>query len=332
MKRLPLFALWALAACVVEATPQVLNIEWRDAARERVIPLKVRVPDGDEKLPVVIFSHGLGGSREGGRAWGEHWAAHGYLVIHVQHPGSDESLWKGATAGVPEQPVKQRLARGATPEQLLGRVDDIRFVLDNLTRLQSLGDAPSWARRADPGRVAMTGHSFGALTTQALAGQRYPGPIKSLADPRLRAFIAFSPSTQGLKRTWPDRYGEMSRPFLSVTGSFDGDVMATGSNAGNRAALFDAQPPGDKFRVVFERGDHAVFGGGDERDSAWMQHVTGERRHVTDAATARLIRLQTQRVTLRFLDAYLKNDAAARAWLASDAAKALAGSGEWSVK
>lgn len=94
-------------------------------------------------------------------------------------------------------------------------------------------------------RIAMTGHSFGALTTMALAGVRYPGPIKSLAEPRIKAFIAFSPSVQGLKRSLPERYGEMARPFLSVTGTIDGDVMSTGSNAKNRAALFDTQPAGD---------------------------------------------------------------------------------------
>lgn len=332
MKRLFLLVVSVFCACLAQAEPQLLDLEWKDAARERAIPLKVRVPDGDGKVPVVIFSHGLGGSREGGRVWGEHWSANGYLVIHVQHPGSDESLWKGASAGGLNQPVKQRLARGATPEQLLGRVDDIRFVLDELARYQTRDDAPTWVKRADMMKIAMTGHSFGALTTQALAGQRYPGPIKSLADSRFRAFIAFSPSTQGLARSWADRYGEMARPFLSVTGTIDGDVMATGSNPKNRAALFDAQPGGDKYRVVFEGGDHAVFGGGDIREAAWLERVTGERRNVTDAATASAIHAQTRRLALKFLDAYLKNDAAARVWLTSDAAKALADTGEWSVK
>ena len=127
------------------AAPQVLDIEWKDSARERTLPLKARIPDGTGKVPLVIFSHGLGGSREGGKAWGEHWSANGYLVVHVQHPGSDELLWKGLGDGAP----KQRLARGATPEQLLGRVDDVRFVLDELARQQAKLDAPAWVKRAD---------------------------------------------------------------------------------------------------------------------------------------------------------------------------------------
>ncbi len=332
MKRF-LTALFFIASCAfsvtcVLAAPQVLDTEWQDAARERALPLKVRVPDGSEKVPLVIFSHGLGGSREGGKAWGEHWSANGYLVVHVQHPGSDESLWKGAGEGWP----KQRLMRGATAEQLLGRVDDVRFLLDEFARQQSKTDAPVWVKRADLSRIAITGHSFGARTTMALAGERYPGPIKSLADARITAFIAFSPATQGLKRTWPERYGEMTKPFFSVTGTIDGDVLGAGSNSKNRAALFDAQLAGDKFRIVFEGGDHSVFGGGDLRDAAWLNRVTGENHESTTAKTARVIHEKTNALTLKFLDAYLKGDMKAKAWLLGEAKSEVGDAGQWSAK
>ena len=325
-----------LLSATVHAAPQVLDIDWKDSARERVLPLKVRVPDGDARVPLVIFSHGLGGSREGGKTWGEHWAASGYLVMHVQHPGSDESLWRGSGEGSP----KKRMARGATPEQLLGRVDDVRFVIDELTRLQARPDALAWIKRVDLSRIAMTGHSFGARTTMALAGERFPGPIKSMADPRITAFIAFSPTVQGAKKTWFERYGTMHTPFLSVTGSLDGDVMGNGSNPKNRAALFDAQNAGDKYRVVFADGDHSVFAGGDQsgaggghvRDASWLNRVTGEDHASTSAATAKVIHEQTRTITLKYLDAYLKSDAAAQSWLSTDAAKALGDAGAWSNK
>ncbi len=318
----------ALASTIAFAAPQVLDIEWKDSARERALPLRVRVPDGTDKVPLVIFSHGLGGSREGGKAWGEHWSANGYLVVHVQHPGSDESLWKGAGEGLP----KQRLMRGATAEQLLGRVDDVRFLLDEFARQQSTPDAAVWVKRADLSRIAMTGHSFGARTTMALAGERYPGPIKTLADARISAFIAFSPATQGLKRTWPERYGEMSKPFFTVTGTIDGDVLGAGSNPKNRAALFDAQAAGEKFRVVFDDGDHAVFNGGELREAQWINRVTGENHESTSAATAQVIRQQTVVLTLKFLDAYVKGDTKAKVWLRDDAKSAVGAAGEWSAK
>ena len=318
----------ALSSTLALAAPEVLDIEWKDSGRDRILPLKVRVPEGTDKVPLIVFSHGLGGSREGGKAWGEHWSANGYLVVHVQHPGSDDALWRGPGEG----PLKQRMSRGATPEQLLGRVDDVRFVLDELARQQAKADVPAWAKRIDLSRIAMTGHSFGARTTMALAGERYPGPIKSLADARITAFIAFSPTVQGVKRSWPERYGEMSKPFLSVTGTVDGDVMSMGSSPKKRAALFDEQMNGDKYRVVFDGGDHSVFNGGDIRDAAWLIRVTGENHESTNAATARVIREKTNVLTLKFLDAYLKGDSKAKAWLTDEAKAALGDAGIWSAK
>lgn len=322
-----LLAALILSLSVHAATPP-FDIDWKDSARERTLPLKIRVPDGDARVPLVIFSHGLGGSREGGKAWGEHWSAHGYVVIHVQHPGSDASLWRGPGDGAP----RQRMARGATPDQLLGRVDDVRFVIDEIARLQAKPDAPAWVKRVDLSRIAMTGHSFGARTTMALAGERFPGPIKSVADARVAAFIAFSPTVQGVKKTWPERYGSMTKPFLSVTGTLDGDVMGTGSIPKNRAAVFDAQNAGDKYRVVFADGDHALFNGGNVGEAAWLKRVTGENHERTPAATAKAIQDKICALTLHFLDAYLKGDAAAQLWLEKDAAKTLGDAAEWRYK
>ena len=45
--------------------------------------------------PVIIFSHGLGGSRDGYEYLGRHWASHGYVSVHSTHIGSDTSALKG---------------------------------------------------------------------------------------------------------------------------------------------------------------------------------------------------------------------------------------------
>ena len=328
MKNWLILCVAALLNLSAQAAALVFDANWKDSGRERVIPIKVRVAEGEATLPLVIFSHGLGGSREGGRAWGEHWSAHGYMVIHVQHPGSDEALWRGSADGSP----KQRITRGATPEQLLGRVDDVRFVIDELTRLQRAPDAAAWVKRVDLTRIAMTGHSFGALTTVALAGERFPGPIKSVADARISAFIAFSPSVQGAKRTWPERYGAMSQPFLTVTGTIDGDVLGNGNSAKRRAALFDEQAPGEKYRVIFANGDHSVFNGGNLGEAEWLNRVTGENHQSTSAATAKLIQEKAAGITLRFLDAHLKRDASAKGWLVNEAQAWLGDAGAWSRK
>jgi dienelactone hydrolase len=316
----------SLVAFAVSAAPQVIDIELKDTSRERAIPVKVRIPDGAEKVPLIIFSHGLGGSRDGGQAWGEHWSANGYLVVHVQHPGSDQDVWKTPGEGAP----KARLRAAATPEQLIGRVDDVRFVIAEIERQQTSG-AKNWMGRADLSRVAMTGHSFGAHTTMAIAGQRYPGPVKTLEDVRVKAFIALSPNASGLPRTYPERYGSMKAPFLSITGTRDGDVFAANpyakSAAEKRKAVFDHQPPGNAYLFVLNDGDHIVFNGNEAANRRELPQLEA----LSTSSTEKIFNA-VKTASLKFLDAHLKGDKSALQWLKQDAEKVFADIGEWRAK
>jgi dienelactone hydrolase len=311
----------------VFAAPRVIDSEVKDESRDRTIPIKVRVPSGDGKVPLVIFSHGLGGSREGGKAWGEYWSANGYLVVHIQHPGSDEAVWQGESEGRP----RDRLQKAANPEQLVGRVDDVRFVISEVERSQK-SEAKSWAARADLSRIAMTGHSFGAHTTAALAGQRYPGPVKSMVDPRIKAFIAFSPNVTGQPKTFAERYGDMSAPFLSITGTRDGDPLAgnrySQKAAEKRTQVFEHQPPGNAYLFVINEADHMVFNGqnnaANNANMPWLKDVPkGASLKIEDA-----VRVST----LKFLDAHLRSDEKAKQWLKTEAAQFFANLGDWKSK
>jgi predicted dienelactone hydrolase len=316
--------IWGAAAAL--ASPKAIETEFTDTTRQRVIPLLVRMPEGQGKVPLVIFSHGLGGSREGGKLWGEHWVAHGYAVIHTQHSGSDTSLLKSGI-GAP----LQKLKRGATGQQLIARAQDVSFVLDEIARRQASGDAIY--ARMDMGRIAMTGHSFGAATTLALADQRYRGTSQTLVDARFKAYIAFSPQmAQSTPGSSFDAYREIRKPMLVVTGTYDGDMLGNGASPDRRAAVFDALPAGDKYRVIFDKGDHMVFNGGAARESEVFLQFIDNSSPRTDTTTATLIQNKTNALTLQFLDAYLKSDASAKAWLAKDAAPSISGTGEWAQK
>jgi predicted dienelactone hydrolase len=74
--------------------PEILDLTLHDAKRDRNIPIRVYLPSEKSPAPVVLFSHGLGGSREGNAYLGTHWAARGYAAVFLQHPGSDTSVWK----------------------------------------------------------------------------------------------------------------------------------------------------------------------------------------------------------------------------------------------
>ncbi len=243
---------------VCAAQPQAQD--WVDESRNRSLPVLLRWPDGQAPCPLVVYSHGLGGNREGGDVWGLAWQQAGIAVLHVQHPGSDDSLWRGKPGG-----GLDAFRVGATAQQLLARVADVKFVLSEITRRQQAapGDPGNPWPRVQLNALGMAGHSFGAMTTQALAGERYPAP-GDLADPRLKAFAAFSPNLrQGVARnmTPQQKFAGIDRPFLSITGSLDGDPFGTEKTGVVREQVFAGLPPGNKAMLVLDGADHATFGG-----------------------------------------------------------------------
>jgi dienelactone hydrolase len=248
-------------------TGEVLDLSWSDASRQRTLPLRLRLPvpgsTAAAKAPLVLFSHGLGGSVEAGTAWAQTWARLGIATLHLQHPGSDrETLRQGF----------RELRRAASAEQLLARAADVRFVLDESARRQAAGE-PALAA-LDLGAIGLAGHSFGAHTTLAIAGQSYGrgGRLPSLADPRPRAFAAFSPSPGNDWVSEAERsFGEIRRPMLCLTGSLDDDPLGrfTGGSPERqgtgswRRAVYDALPAGDKAELWLDGADHMTFGGQD---------------------------------------------------------------------
>jgi predicted dienelactone hydrolase len=297
---------------------EVSDTTWTDVARQRPLPLRIRLPAADGARPVVLFSHGLGGSVDGGRFWGEHWASHGFVVIHLQHPGSDTAVWQDAA-----RPARE-LKRAASREQFNARVLDVKFVLDELQRRQRAGDA--FALRIDLARVGMSGHSFGAVTTQALAGQRFDVPARlraqadALADDRLRAFIAFSPSARTDDAV--SQFRTITRPFFSVTGTEDGLVgLGLGVPAPRRLLPFEGMPGPDAYLLILDGADHMIFNGAPRR-----------RTDGTDPARdAQHVRL-TQATTIAFWRAHLLDDPEARRWLRTSAETTVRAAGQFRVK
>ncbi len=281
----------------VETTDAV----WRDPARQRDMPIRVHAPIPtaklNEKFPVIIFSHGLGGSREGGVIWAKHWASHGFMVVHPQHVGSDESLWK-------DKPTRERLANmksGGSLENKVARVADVKFVLDEITRLHQASVAPF--SRADLLRIGMSGHSFGALTTLGIAGQKNPlETVGAALDPRVRAAIALSPNARfklGLDR----QFAGITMPFMTITGTADGSVLGDGTTYEDRTLPYQHMLKGNKYLLVFADGDHMVFGG----------HTLPASR--AETPRDRKIQQGVKAASTAFWFAHLRDDAAAKAWL-----------------
>src|SRR6185436_16451284 len=150
--------------------PKPADIIVEDHDRDdREIPLRIYLPATRSPAPVILFSHGLGGTNRGSAFLGKHWAARGYVAVFVQHPGSDDSVWRG-------EPLAKRLdsmRKAAGLENFMLRVKDIPVVLDQLDRWNQDANH-ALAGRLEMNKVGMSGHSFGGVTTQAVSGQTYP--------------------------------------------------------------------------------------------------------------------------------------------------------------
>jgi dienelactone hydrolase len=293
-----------LAAAGLAALPASAGVQessWTDAARGRTLPLRVRWPEGPGPWPLVLFSHGLGGSRDGGEAWGQAWREAGCAVIHLQHPGSDTVVWlQGPTA----------LRGAASPAQLLNRVADVHFVLDEVQRRHAAGDG-DW-RRVRLDAIGVSGHSFGAQTVAALAGRRYPVAAPGLVDPRPRAFIAFSPAVGPGRLSPAEQYGGVQRPFMVLTGSLDGDPFGSYATGEPRWRVYDALPPGAKAGLWLDGADHMSFGGQGRLLRELGPLGTRDARAVAAEPAHRALIAQ---VTSRWWRTWLMDDADARAAL-----------------
>ncbi len=233
---------------------RVVDLELLDADRGRPVPARLYLPgqaSAETPVPLVVFSHGLGGSRSGYQYLGSHWADMGIASLHPQHVGSDSDVWRG-------NPLElvQRLQAAAQAPEVLARALDLRFVLDQLL-------ASDQGRLIDTASIAAAGHSYGANTVMLVSGARvgtaYP-ETRSLRDPRIRSAILISaPPIQG-QGPAEQVLAPITIPTLHIT-STDDTIKIPGyrSTVEDRIAIFAAMSGSPRTLAVFNTGGHSIF-------------------------------------------------------------------------
>lgn len=242
---------WAFAQ-----TPAYADETWQDARRQRAVAVRIRWPQAAAPAadwPVVIYSHGLGGSREGGAVWGQAWANAGFVVLHLQHAGSDMDAVRAVASSFKDRAALRTLG---SAEQLLARLQDVVFAIDEIARRKTIDKA--W-RFVSADVIGMAGHSFGAHTTLGAGGQTYPGH-PGIKEPRITALIALSP-TLPARGDAAQAIAAVTRPTLCITGTRDDDVVGNGATPDKRAGVFGALPAGNKAMLLLKDADHMTFGG-----------------------------------------------------------------------
>ncbi|HEY3999911.1 MAG TPA: dienelactone hydrolase [Candidatus Xenobia bacterium] len=285
------------------------DLTLHDADRNRDIPLRVYLPQSTAPAPVILFSPGLGADRTGYSYLARRWSEHGYVVVVLQHPGSDDSVWRG----VPPDQIQAALTAAVNRQSFVDRVGDVEAVLDQL-KVWNVSSSPPLSHRLDLAHIGMGGHSYGAVTTQAVSGQTFPVP---LTDARIQAALALSPSSP---RTGDPKsaFGHVSIPWMLMTGTRDLSPIGH-ADVASRLAVFPALPPGDKYELVLNGAQHSAFS---DRRLISDREPRNPNHHKAIVA-----------LSIMFWDAYLRGDAAARAWLKGPQPRTLLEAGDrWETR
>lgn len=233
------------------------TFDWTDSARGRSVPARLYLPvlpAGQVKpgaLPLVVFSHGIGGSRDGYSYLGSYFAANGYASLHVQHVGSDRQLWFGSPLS-----LVFRLTEAAQETEAVNRVKDVKFALTRLLA-EPVGGS------INTQRLVAAGHSYGANTTMLLAGAQVSSVPYVAKDPRFSAAILISaPPFYGMGNP-QNIVSSIDVPTLHITATAD-DIQIPGYNSGvaDRVTLYQATGQTSraaKVLAVFTGGSHSIF-------------------------------------------------------------------------
>ena len=126
----------------------------------------------NEKFPVIIFSHGIGGLKTQNTTQMEEMASHGYVVFSCDHAyDAGVSIFPGdriifGKTNIPDNLTKEEKGN-MRRAQLDYRAADIQFLLDEMDRENFLSVALK--NSLDLEHIGVFGHSFGGGTSVVVA-------------------------------------------------------------------------------------------------------------------------------------------------------------------
>ena len=234
----------------------VQEFAWQDNSRNRKVPAKLywpKIANPSAKTQLLVFSHGLGGSKDGYSYIGRYLAQNGVASLHLQHVGSDRSVWS-----VPFYAIPYQLKKAARDEEAIDRAKDFQFGLSQLLNL-----AP-YAQSIDPQQIVAAGHSYGANTTLLVSGAivERNGLVVSLQDPRVKMAILISaPPFYGSDYASTGKIlSAVQIPTLHITATEDViTVPGYYSRASDRIEIFETMQNSAKNLIVFKEGSHNIF-------------------------------------------------------------------------
>ncbi len=289
------------------------DISLRDPLQDREIRYRVLYPDSQSPdsqgpFPVVVFSTGMFCLPQLYDRITGHWVSHGYVVVEPNHPDSPNNAKPPTTEDL-EIVVEARLR-------------DVSFALDSLDQIAERADI---GEKIDAGRIAVAGHSFGAVISMVKTGlklkPKFQDSFGGAYDERFQAAVLMSAPGPGMEEMADNAYASLSKPLMVTGGTNDvGRVDPGDLSPGEwRKQAFYLAPPGDKYSVIVEGSDHYLGG----------LICNASRGGDPDPGAVEILRV----LTTTFLDAYVKEEPDALEFLkTADVAGATGGRAAYDYK
>lgn len=272
-----------------------------DSEQVRALAVSVSFPDAPGSFPLLLFSHGNWSDRDSYDRVISHWVSHGYVVIAPDHLDCC-SMFSGIVNSV-------RYGQFGLIDE---RMKDFSFLLDNLDRLQDSVDG--LAGKIDSSRIAATGHSFGAFSAEQFggAGTFNPGTQSMVyyRDERIKAIVALSPPGPMFDVINDQSWLELNTPTLVTTGTWDSNAQFWPDWRLHKMS-FDTAKKGHNYALITQGADHYLG-----------NLICRQAREQTPQHDALKMLNST---STAFLDAYIKDDPVARAYIDSEILAAATG-------
>ncbi|MGE5413722.1 MAG: alpha/beta hydrolase family protein, partial [Syntrophomonadaceae bacterium] len=244
-------------------------------------------------------------------------ASHSFVVLSPSHADAAADGARDPASESAREPTGDAAHDAAG---WVSRVRDLSFVAAATAAVESA--VPALQGKLDEGRVGVAGQSYGAFASMLLAGATVDVSKKekgrSFADPIPKAFLLISPPGRGQQGLTEKSWAAVERPLMVVTGTRDPGVR--NQDPSWRLDAYQLSPAGGKFAVFIEGASHLSLTGLSAEPGAAPPKTPGKKASSPDAEIA--IFKDMKIATLAFWEAYLKQDAAALAFLQSDAIQA----------
>lgn len=304
------------------------RLKLHDATRDKDLPIRIQYPEADKEhegpFPLVLFSHGAGGSCDAFVSLSDYLASNGYVVIHPTHSDSlnllsrDERQTEGRDLLRNPRSIVKKV-------NLPDRVADVKYILDSLDDIERLIDKPGLIDRE---RMGMAGHSAGAMTTQVLGGMEFMFLGKPVAgalpaEARFDALAVISGAGTTRPSITEDSWQHVDRPWLVITGSKDVSAASDETPESRQHPYNYAPVDGTKYLLFIDGATHSSYQG----------KGPGLMLNGRPPTNLDWIAETTNMSVLAFFDAYVKGNEDAKAWLdGGNVAKREGGSAEFKHK